>query len=110
MIRRRKKRKVACEGLCYPPEISDPIVCSLGDLLSLCAGTRVPASLCLQIIGGIDHSLYTGSLWYTPIRREWYYEVIIVRVEINGQDLKMDCKEVPPPRGAREGEGGGNIG
>ncbi|KAF6102260.1 beta-secretase 1 [Phyllostomus discolor] len=46
-----------------------------------------------RIIGGIDHSLYTGSLWYTPIRREWYYEVIIVRVEINGQDLKMDCKE-----------------
>ncbi|KAM5246438.1 beta-secretase 1 isoform 4-T4 [Ctenodactylus gundi] len=46
-----------------------------------------------MIIGGIDHSLYTGSIWYTPIRREWYYEVIIVRVEINGQDLKMDCKE-----------------
>nr|KAF6436967.1 beta-secretase 1 [Molossus molossus] len=46
-----------------------------------------------MIIGGIDHSLYTGSLWYTPIRREWYYEVIIVRVEVNGQDLKMDCKE-----------------
>uniref|UniRef100_A0A4W2BXY6 Beta-secretase 1 n=1 Tax=Bos indicus x Bos taurus TaxID=30522 RepID=A0A4W2BXY6_BOBOX len=46
-----------------------------------------------RIIGGIDHSLYMGSLWYTPIRREWYYEVIIVRVEINGQDLKMDCKE-----------------
>ncbi|KAL2807332.1 beta-secretase 1 isoform D precursor [Daubentonia madagascariensis] len=46
-----------------------------------------------MIIGGIDHSLYIGSLWYTPIRREWYYEVIIVRVEINGQDLKMDCKE-----------------
>uniref|UniRef100_A0A286XTN6 Beta-secretase 1 n=1 Tax=Cavia porcellus TaxID=10141 RepID=A0A286XTN6_CAVPO len=46
-----------------------------------------------MIIGGIDHSLYTGNLWYTPIRREWYYEVIIVRVEINGQDLKMDCKE-----------------
>ncbi|XP_044525534.1 beta-secretase 1 isoform X3 [Gracilinanus agilis] len=46
-----------------------------------------------MIIGGIDHSLYVGSLWYTPIRREWYYEVVIVRVEINGQDLKMDCKE-----------------
>nr|XP_045001736.1 uncharacterized protein LOC123459375 [Jaculus jaculus] len=45
------------------------------------------------IIGGINHSLYTGSLWYTPIRQEWYYEVIIVRVEINGQDLKMDFKE-----------------
>ena len=44
-----------------------------------------------------------GSLWYTPIRREWYYEVIIVRVEINGQDLKMDCKEVTKPRG-KQGE------
>uniref|UniRef100_A0A6I8P6P2 Beta-secretase 1 n=1 Tax=Ornithorhynchus anatinus TaxID=9258 RepID=A0A6I8P6P2_ORNAN len=46
-----------------------------------------------RIIGGIDPSLYVGGLWYTPIRREWYYEVIIVRMEINGQDLKLDCKE-----------------
>uniref|UniRef100_A0A671QLB8 Beta-secretase 1 n=1 Tax=Sinocyclocheilus anshuiensis TaxID=1608454 RepID=A0A671QLB8_9TELE len=46
-----------------------------------------------QIIGGIDPSLYVGELWYTPIRREWYYEVIIVRIEVNGQDLNMDCKE-----------------
>lgn len=48
----------------------------------------------LQIIGGIDPSLYIGEIWYTPIRREWYYEVIIVRIEVNGQDLNMDCKEV----------------
>ncbi|KAM4742497.1 beta-secretase 1 isoform 2-T2 [Anableps anableps] len=46
-----------------------------------------------MIIGGIDSSLYVGELWYTPIRREWYYEVIIVRIEVNGQDLNMDCKE-----------------
>ncbi|XP_051934268.1 beta-secretase 1 isoform X3 [Hippocampus zosterae] len=46
-----------------------------------------------MIIGGIDTSLYVGELWYTPIRREWYYEVIIVRIEVNGQDLNMDCKE-----------------
>ncbi|KPP74983.1 hypothetical protein Z043_105802, partial [Scleropages formosus] len=46
-----------------------------------------------MIIGGIDPSLYVGELWYTPIRREWYYEVIIVRIEVNGQDLNMDCKE-----------------
>ncbi|KAH0623395.1 hypothetical protein JD844_031668 [Phrynosoma platyrhinos] len=45
------------------------------------------------IIGGIDPSLYRGSVWYTPIRKEWYYEVIIVKIEINGQDLQMDCKE-----------------
>uniref|UniRef100_W5MGP0 Beta-secretase 1 n=1 Tax=Lepisosteus oculatus TaxID=7918 RepID=W5MGP0_LEPOC len=46
-----------------------------------------------MIIGGVDPSLYVGELWYTPIRREWYYEVIIVRIEVNGQDLHMDCKE-----------------
>ncbi|KAK1790120.1 hypothetical protein P4O66_013957, partial [Electrophorus voltai] len=46
-----------------------------------------------MIIGGIDPSLYVGDVWYTPIRREWYYEVIIVRIEVNGQDLNMDCKE-----------------
>ncbi|XP_062408899.1 beta-secretase 1 [Sardina pilchardus] len=46
-----------------------------------------------MIIGGTDPSLYVGDLWYTPIRREWYYEVIIVRIEVNGQDLNMDCKE-----------------
>ncbi|KAK6295782.1 hypothetical protein J4Q44_G00334950 [Coregonus suidteri] len=46
-----------------------------------------------MIIGGVDTSLYVGDLWYTPIRREWYYEVIIVRIEVNGQDLTMDCKE-----------------
>ncbi|XP_007906975.2 beta-secretase 1 [Callorhinchus milii] len=46
-----------------------------------------------MIIGGIDSSLYLGSIWFTPIRKEWYYEVIIVKIEINGQDLKMDCKE-----------------
>ncbi|XP_030076829.1 beta-secretase 1 isoform X2 [Microcaecilia unicolor] len=46
-----------------------------------------------MIIGGTDPSLYTGDIWYTPIRKEWYYEVIIVRIEINGQDLEMDCKE-----------------
>ncbi|XP_042330374.1 beta-secretase 1 isoform X1 [Sceloporus undulatus] len=46
-----------------------------------------------MIIGGIDPSLYRGSVWYTPIRKEWYYEVIIVKIEINGQDLQMDCKE-----------------
>lgn len=53
-----------------------------------------PRVLFPQIIGGIDPSLHGGSIWYTPIRKEWYYEVIIVRIEINSQDLQMDCKEV----------------
>ncbi|XP_072342616.1 beta-secretase 1 isoform X2 [Scyliorhinus torazame] len=46
-----------------------------------------------MIIGGVDSSLYLGNIWFTPIRKEWYYEVIIVKIEINGRDLNLDCKE-----------------
>lgn len=46
-----------------------------------------------MIIGGVDTSLYLGNIWFTPIRKQWYYEVIIVKIEINGQDLNLDCKE-----------------
>ncbi|XP_036381529.1 beta-secretase 1-like [Megalops cyprinoides] len=46
-----------------------------------------------MILGGVDPSLFVGEFWYTPVRREWYYEVIIVRIDVNGQDLGMDCKE-----------------
>lgn len=60
----------------------------------MCRTTTTYRVCSFQIIGGIDPSLYVGELWYTPIRREWYYEVIIVRIEVNGQDLNMDCKEV----------------
>nr|XP_028564109.1 beta-secretase 1 isoform X2 [Podarcis muralis] len=64
-------------GAGFPPNVSDALASVGGSM----------------IIGGIDPSLYVGSIWYTPIRKEWYYEVIIVRIEINGQDLQMDCKE-----------------
>lgn len=43
-----------------------------------------------MIIGGVDTSLYLGNIWFTPIRKQWYYEVIIVKIEINGQDLNLD--------------------
>ena len=73
---------------------------------ALCSGPSpniCPVSLSPQIIGGIDPSLSRGRIWYTPIRKEWYYEVIIVKIEINEQDLQMDCKEV------RRGPGGGPL-
>lgn len=60
----------------------------------------------------MDPSLYVGEIWYTPIRREWYYEVIIVRIEVNGQDLNMDCKEVslaPAQTEAMASCGEGNL-
>jgi len=46
------------------------------------------------VIGGVDSSLYVGDLLYVPIRREWYYEVIIMDIAVNDISLGLDCKEV----------------
>ncbi len=46
------------------------------------------------MIGGLDESLYTGPLLYAPIIKEWYYEVVITDILVNGSSLNMDCKEV----------------
>ncbi len=46
------------------------------------------------MIGGLDESLWTGPLLYSPIVKEWYYEVVITNILINGSSLNMDCKEV----------------
>ena len=48
----------------------------------------------LQVIGGTDETLYTGKMYYVPIHKEWYYEVIITDIKVNGDSLNMDCKEV----------------
>jgi len=48
----------------------------------------------LQVIGGVDSSLYDGDLLYVPLRREWYYEVIITDITVNDASLRLDCKEV----------------
>ncbi|KAH0624819.1 hypothetical protein JD844_032653 [Phrynosoma platyrhinos] len=46
-----------------------------------------------KILGGIEPSLYKGEIWYTPIQREWYYQVEILKLEVGGQNLNLDCKE-----------------
>ncbi|NXJ32633.1 BACE1 secretase, partial [Ciconia maguari] len=73
------------------PRRGGPVGLPAGDVPRPAGGSAFPSLL--QIIGGIDRSLYVGDIWYTPIRKEWYYEVIIVKLEVNGQDLNMDCKE-----------------
>ncbi|MBN3300146.1 BACE2 secretase, partial [Amia calva] len=45
------------------------------------------------IMGGIEPTLYKGSIWYTPIKQEWYYQVEILKLEVGGQNLNLDCKE-----------------
>ncbi|XP_078671843.1 beta-secretase 1-like [Branchiostoma floridae x Branchiostoma belcheri] len=46
-----------------------------------------------MIVGGIDADLYEGPIMYSSLRREWYYEVIITKMEVDEEDLGMDCKE-----------------
>ncbi|XP_071071083.1 beta-secretase 2 isoform X3 [Dasypus novemcinctus] len=45
------------------------------------------------VLGGIEPSLYTGDIWYTPVKEEWYYQIEILKLEIGGQSLNLDCRE-----------------
>ncbi|XP_072528164.1 beta-secretase 2 [Salminus brasiliensis] len=45
------------------------------------------------IMGGIEPALYRGSVWYTPILQEWYYQVEVLKLEVADQNLNLDCKE-----------------
>ncbi|KAM4039471.1 LOW QUALITY PROTEIN: beta-secretase 2-like [Anomaloglossus baeobatrachus] len=44
------------------------------------------------VMGGIA-SLYTGEIWYTPITEEWYYQVEVLKFEVGGFNLNLDCTE-----------------
>ncbi|OCT93749.1 hypothetical protein XELAEV_18011420mg [Xenopus laevis] len=43
------------------------------------------------VLGGVEPSLYKGNIWYTPITEEWYYQVEVLKFEVGGQRLNLDC-------------------
>ncbi|XP_053507508.1 beta-secretase 2 isoform X1 [Ictalurus furcatus] len=45
------------------------------------------------IMGGLEPTLYRGSMWYTPIVQEWYYQVEVLKLEVGGKNLNLDCRE-----------------
>ncbi|XP_074069949.1 beta-secretase 2 [Macrotis lagotis] len=45
------------------------------------------------VMGGIEPSLYEGDIWYTAIKKEWYYQIEILKLEIGGQNLNLNCHE-----------------
>ena len=47
-----------------------------------------------QVMGGAEPALYRGSVWYTPIIEEWYYQVEVLKLEVGDQNLDLDCREV----------------
>uniref|UniRef100_A0A3P8TSL4 Beta-secretase 2 n=1 Tax=Amphiprion percula TaxID=161767 RepID=A0A3P8TSL4_AMPPE len=45
------------------------------------------------VMGGVEPTLYRGSVWYTPIIEEWYYQVEVLKLEVGDQNLNLDCRE-----------------
>ncbi|CAE1248583.1 BACE1 [Acanthosepion pharaonis] len=45
------------------------------------------------VLGNIDETMYQEPIYYTPIQRTSYYEVLITDIQINGTSLGLDCKE-----------------
>lgn len=99
-------------GLAYPPLARpDPSVepffnsvvlqTGIPDVFSLqMCGAGIPASNTAAdpaggslIMGGVEPTLHRGSVWYTRVIEEWYYQVEVLKLEINDQNLNLDCKE-----------------
>ncbi|KAM6946332.1 beta-secretase 2-like [Aplochiton taeniatus] len=45
------------------------------------------------VLGGAEPTLYRGSVWYTPVKEEWYYQVEVLKLEVGDQNLNLDCRE-----------------
>ncbi|XP_045930498.1 beta-secretase 2 isoform X1 [Micropterus dolomieu] len=73
------------------PDIFSLQMCGAGLSAS---STADPAGGSL-IMGGVEPTLYRGSVWYTPIVEEWYYQVEILKLEVGDQNLELDCREEP---------------
>uniref|UniRef100_A0A671KQ94 Beta-secretase 2-like n=1 Tax=Sinocyclocheilus anshuiensis TaxID=1608454 RepID=A0A671KQ94_9TELE len=73
---------------------------SIPDVFSLqMCGAGVSASTTADptggslIMGGVEPTLYRGSVWYTPVLEEWYYQVEVLKIEVGAQNLNLDCKK-----------------
>uniref|UniRef100_A0AAY4EHH4 Peptidase A1 domain-containing protein n=1 Tax=Denticeps clupeoides TaxID=299321 RepID=A0AAY4EHH4_9TELE len=70
------------------PDVFSLQMCGAG----VSSSTADPAGGSL-IMGGVEPTLYRGSMWYTPIIQEWYYQVEILKLEVGDRNLNLDCKE-----------------
>ncbi|XP_036411790.1 LOW QUALITY PROTEIN: beta-secretase 2 [Colossoma macropomum] len=71
------------------PDVFSLQMCGAGVSVS---ATSEPAGGSL-IMGGIEPTLYQGSVWYTPVLQEWYYQVEVLKLEVGDQNLNLDCRE-----------------
>lgn len=42
-------------------------------------------------VGGVSSSTYQGDMYYSPIVRELYYEVVIAEIDVGGTPLSVPC-------------------
>jgi len=93
-------------GLAYPglsrPDRSEPTFVDLvvrdNQLsnvfaLQLCGDKSIDfsASSGHLAIGGVDPRAFTGNMYYTPIQREMYYEVVVADMDVDGKPLGVPC-------------------
>ncbi|XP_059186767.1 beta-secretase 2 [Centropristis striata] len=71
------------------PDIFSLQMCGAGLSAS---NTADPAGGSL-VMGGAEPTLYRGTVWYTPIIEEWYYQVEVLKLEVGDQNLELDCRE-----------------
>uniref|UniRef100_UPI00398E9558 beta-secretase 2 isoform X2 n=1 Tax=Pristiophorus japonicus TaxID=55135 RepID=UPI00398E9558 len=73
------------------PDVFSLQMCGAGlSLVAVEQASPVGGSL---IMGGIEPNLYKGDIWYTPIKEEWYYQIEVLKLEVGGQNLNLDCTE-----------------
>ncbi|KAL0973274.1 hypothetical protein UPYG_G00201300 [Umbra pygmaea] len=71
------------------PDVFSLQMCGAG----LSASTEADPADGSLVMGGVEPTLYSGSMWYTPIKEEWYYQVEVLKLEVGDQNLNLDCKE-----------------
>ncbi|XP_068564499.1 beta-secretase 2 [Cebidichthys violaceus] len=71
------------------PDIFSLQMCGAG----LSASSTVDPPGGSLIMGGVEPTLYQGSVWYTPIVEEWYFQVEVLKLEVGDQNLELDCRE-----------------
>ncbi|KTG06503.1 hypothetical protein cypCar_00029558, partial [Cyprinus carpio] len=77
------------------PDVFSLQMCGAGVSASTTADPAGGSLVCTkpEIMGGVEPTLYRGSVWYTPVLEEWYYQVEVLKLEVGAQNLNLDCKE-----------------
>ena len=48
----------------------------------------------IQGIGGVGTSRYSGNIYYTPIVKSQYYNVLFSNISVGGAMMSLDCPMV----------------